>query len=123
MSIFYCKNNKLPKAKQKVLETFFSNTYVLDFFLEKTIIPVDKSEWSNLETPEHVRHFQYSHKEPVLADFSKWLETVIDTEEFRTITNKFIELNIKLKREKDDEIRSYLFAQIRQLEKTSKSIN
>ncbi len=119
--LFKCK--KISEAKHKIFQTFYSNTYLLDFFLERTVIPVDKSEWSNLETPEYVRYFQYSHKEPVLADFSKWLETIINTEEFSTMTDKFIELNIKLKREKDDEIRSYLFAQIRQLEKTSKSIN
>jgi hypothetical protein len=121
-AVILFKNNNLAESKCKVFEAFFSNTYLLDSFLGRSVVPVDKWEGSNLESPEYVQHVSSTHKEPELADFSKWLETLTSTDEFQLMKNKFTELNIKLKREKDGEIRIYLIAQIRQLETSFKSI-
>lgn len=115
-AIILFKSKKIQEAEHKVYQSFFSNTYLLDSFFDKPIIHVDKWEGSNLESPEYIQFVGYTCKDQDLTDFSKWLEGLVNTDEFTASKSKFINLNIKLKLEKDGESRRYLMDQIRQLE-------
>lgn len=119
-TIILFKNNKIKEADSKACQTFFANTYLLDSFLGKPVKPIDKWEGSNIESMSYLQHFNYHKSEPDLIDFSHWLEQRMNSGQFIAMRDKYIDLNTKLKLEKDDEIRGYLLAQIRQLEASVK---
>ena len=55
--LFKC--DKLKDAEQKAHRTFFSNTYLLDKFLEKEPLRLDKNESSGWEYESLVENFPY----------------------------------------------------------------
>ncbi len=115
-TIILFKTGKLKDAEKKAFQTFCSNTYLFDKFFGKQIIPVDKYENSNLDRPEFVEHLEYSSGQKELFDFSDWLKKFISTEKFIKLSAKFIDISKRLKIEDDNETRSYLLQQLRQLE-------
>jgi hypothetical protein len=114
-TIILFENGKIKDSKRKAIETFFSNTYIFDKFFGREIIPIEKSENSTIETPEFCDYFEYSHEQKELSDFSEWLAEYEKSEEFKTLTTKFIELNKLLLNEDDREIRKQLLDQERKL--------
>ena len=114
-TILLFKNNKFKEAECKLYQTFFSNTYLLEDYFGKPVIPVDKWESSNLESPAYSQYLSYRYDEPDLIDFAVWLNGLINTEEFKKIQEEYIALHKKLKYEKDQELRGYLLAQVRKL--------
>jgi hypothetical protein len=119
-SILFFKANKLKEAEGKLYQTFFSNTYLLDSFLGKPLVPIEKWEGSNLESPAYVQHLEFKADNPTLADFTVWVETVKNSESFKKMSEEYTVLHKKLKFEKDAELRGYLLAQIRQIENSVK---
>jgi hypothetical protein len=115
-TIILFKTGKIKEAERKVYQIFFSNTYLLDAFLGKPVIPVVKWEGSNWEVPEYTQYLVYQYSDPFLIDFTEWLSIFMNSGEFKITTEKYIALHIKLKFEKDQEMRTYLLGQIRQLE-------
>ena len=115
-AVLLFKNNKQKAAEGKLYQTFFSNTYLLDAFLGKPVDPVDKWEGSNWESPAYTQFLEYSRDEPTLADFTLCLEDWMNTDEFKKTRDQYITLHKKLKYERDQELRSYLLAQIRIIE-------
>jgi hypothetical protein len=115
-TIILFKSNKIKEAERKAVQTFFSNTYLLDLFFGKPVEPIDKWEGSNLESMAYLQHFNYRNSDLSLPDFSEWLTSWIQTARCNETRDKYITLHLKLKQEKDQEIRGYLLAQIRQLE-------
>jgi hypothetical protein len=109
------KNDKLKDAERKAYQTFCSNTYVFDFFLGKEIRPIDKSENISFETSEFAKNLPYSADQPEFSEFSKWLTTIINSENFKKLADKFIEIQKRLKVEQDRETRHYLIKQSYQL--------
>lgn len=114
-AIILFQNNKIINAERMILKSFFSNTYVIDRFFDREIIPIQKSEHSNVEWPDYCEHFEYSATTLGLPDFVNWLKEFVDSEKFKTITTKFIELNKLLLDEKDYETRSLILDQKREL--------
>jgi hypothetical protein len=112
------KSNKYKEAEQKAFKTFCSNTYLFDKFFGKPIVPIQKQEYSNIDIPEFTDSFKYSCTQTELADFSKWLEHFISSEKFKTIKQKYIDIHIRLKTERDKETRTYLILHANQLAKT-----
>lgn len=102
------KTKRIKLAENKVKETFYSNTYLLDNFLGKELLQIDKSEDSNWEYEQLIEHFQYSKNQEELKDFADWLELFMKNEKFLEFANEFIELKEKLKDEPVGEIRSDL---------------
>ncbi len=115
------KSNKLKEAERKLYQTFFSNTYLVDTFLGKPLIPVEKWEGSNLESPAYTQFLDYNRDEPLFADFAVWLDRLMNTAEFKKISDEYISLHKRLKYERDQELRGYLLAQIRILENRQSS--
>lgn len=101
-------NHKHHDAEKKILECYFSNTYILDKFFDKPSVPIDKAEYSNIDIPEFTQYFTYSYKLSELRSFSEWLSDFIQTEKFISISKRFIDSRIKLKNENDLETRRYL---------------
>jgi hypothetical protein len=58
-TIILFKNGLIKEAEKKAFETFCSNTYLLDKFFSKPIIPIDKWEGSNLEAPSFTEFFRH----------------------------------------------------------------
>ncbi|GAB5527046.1 MAG: hypothetical protein Roseis2KO_49180 [Roseivirga sp.] len=110
-TIILFKTSKLKDAEHKAVQTWFANTYLFDAYFGRAVTPIDKSEFSNLETPEFVNHFDYSATQGSLADFTVWLAALEESEHFRITTSKFIGLQKRLSKETDVETRSYLIKQ------------
>jgi hypothetical protein len=93
------KTKKLEQAENKAIETFFSNTYLLDKFLGKEFLELDISEHSNWEKSNLAKYFHYSKDQKELADFAEWLGHFVTGEKFYKIANEFIDIERKLKTE------------------------
>ena len=93
------KNNKLNEAEKKLHHTFFSNTYLLDKFLEKEFLEFDKSESSNWEFKSMTEHFHYNKENEEFKEFAYWVSSKLQTREFLDKANRFIEIKQLLKSE------------------------
>jgi len=107
-AIILFKNGKIKDAERKVVETYFRNTYIFDKFFGRPIIPIEKSEYSNIDIPEYTEYFKYSFKQQELADFAIWLQEFEQSEKFKSVADRFIKAMIRLKTEKDPEMRHHL---------------
>ena len=114
-TIILFKNGKTKEAEKKAFQTFCSNTYIIDKYFGKPIIPVIKWEGSNLEAPSYVEYLVYTSEDSELIEFSDWLDKFISTEVFVKLSNKYVEINIRLKTEHARETRHYLVKQAIQL--------
>jgi len=101
-------NDKIKDAERKTMECFFRNTYVFDKFFGRLIKPIDKAEYSNIDTPEYTQYFIYSSTQPELVEFTKWLSEFEQTEKFKSIVKRYIDSRIRLKIEHDPEMRGSL---------------
>lgn len=114
-TIILFKTGKLKMAEKKAFETFCRNTYIFDKYWGRTIVPIDKYEYSNVDTPD-IDYFQYSHKQADLADFCVWFEHFLKTEKFLRSSNRYIEIHKQLKIENNQEKRSALVDEAEALE-------
>lgn len=114
-TIILFKNGLLKEAEKKAFKTFCSNTYLFDKYFCRSIIPVIKWEGSNLEAPSYVEYLIYTSADLELKDFTEWLGKLIITDAFVKLSNKYVEINIRLKTEDDREMRHYLGMQASQL--------
>jgi hypothetical protein len=57
-AIILYKSGKIKQAGQKTFQAFWSNTYVIDKFLERPIVPIDKWEGTNFENESFLEYFQ-----------------------------------------------------------------
>ena len=107
-SVILFMNGKIKDAERKAVETYFRNTYVFDKFFGRPITSIEKSEYSNIDVPEYTEYFKYSFKQQELAAFAKWLREFEQSEKFKSVSERFIKAMIRLKTEKDPEMRHYL---------------
>ncbi len=114
-TIILFKNGKLKDAEKKAFKTFCSNTYLFDIYFSRPIQRIDKFEHSNWETIEFADYCKYLSELPDLQGFSEWLDNYLQTESFKLLSSKFIDINKRLQTEKDQETRTYLFKHLRQL--------
>lgn len=102
------KTKRIKLAKNKIKHTFYSDTYLLDKFLDKELLHFDKSEDSNWEYEQLIEHFKYSKDQEELNDFTEWLQLFMKNENFLEFANEIIELKEKIKNEPIGEIHSDL---------------
>lgn len=98
-AVILFKSGKIPEAEHKVFDVFCSNIYIIDVFFQKPLVMVDKWESSNLENPVYAQVLPYSHNQSELSDFAEWLVKFTRSERFISASQKFIEINKKLKTE------------------------
>ena len=95
--LFKC--NKLIEAEKKLHLTFFSNTYLLDKFLGKEFLDLDKNESSNWEFKSLIEHFYYDKNAPELIEFATWISIKLQTRLFLDKANRFVKIEQLLKTE------------------------
>lgn len=115
-TIILFKSGELKQAEQMAFSVFCSNTYTMDKFFGRPIVPIDKYENSNIDIAEFTNNFIYSYDQPNLVDFAAWLDKFTGSERFVEASQKFIDIYRRLKAENDREKRSNLIGQARQLE-------
>jgi hypothetical protein len=96
-TILLYKNGKTKEAEKKALETFISNTYLLDKFFEKEFSELDIEEHSNWDGVELAEQLPYSKNQPGLQDFTDWLALFVTSDRFKKIANEFIQIQQQLK--------------------------
>ncbi len=109
------KTGNIKAAEKKALQTFISNTYIIDKFLDKPILYLDKEESLSWELPGIIEIFTYSKTQTELHDFDEWLSKFVTSESFYKIANEFIEIGRQLKNERVGPKRSYLVSRRHQL--------
>ena len=107
-TIILYKNGKIKEAEKKALQTFISNTYLLDKFLEKEFLDLDKEEHSNWDGRELAEQLGYSKNQIELQDFADWLSSFVTSDKFYKIANEFINIQQRLKAERVGPVRSKL---------------
>jgi hypothetical protein len=95
-SITLYKNGRLSDAESLVLLTFFSNTYLIDWFLGKEKRVSDIKEQSNWQSVDLLEDFPYNHRDPTLSDFSDWLTLFLLSEKFAKYSHEFLKIKQKL---------------------------
>lgn len=115
-TIILFKSGDLKQAEQKGFRAFCSNTYIIDKFFGRPIVPLDKYENSNIDIPEFADYLPYLSDQSTLADFADWLDKFTKTEKFVAKSRKFVDIYRRLKTETDSKTRHYLFRQAQQLE-------
>ncbi|MDH5398197.1 MAG: hypothetical protein OEX02_08630, partial [Cyclobacteriaceae bacterium] len=105
------KTGNITLAEKKVLETFMSNFYLLDKFLEREIIDRGISEQSSWKFSS-LADLPYSKYKQELSDFSVWLEQFVETEKFDKLRREVIEIERKLENEPVGPKRSALVARL-----------
>jgi hypothetical protein len=88
--LFKC--DKLKEAENKAHQTFFSNTYLFDKFLNKESLRLTKNELSNWEHESLVDNFAYSCNAPDFIEFGVWTEQVLSSRTFLDKANEFMEI-------------------------------
>ena len=106
------KNGKIKDAEKKALQTFFSNTFLIDKFLEKELLNLNIDEHSNWESPALVENLVYKHSDAELQDFTLWLSEFITCEKFYQYAKEFIDIERKLKTEPVGITRSQLVSRL-----------
>jgi hypothetical protein len=101
--LFY--SGKLKEAQKKLFETYMSNTYLIDKFLENDVIQIEKQERSNISGIAYLNYFNYSCTNLELSDFTSWVKEVVNTELFKTSAEEFIQLQQQLLTEREYEKR------------------
>ena len=95
-SITLYKNGRLLDAESMVLLTFFSNNYLIDWYLGKEKRASDIKEQSNWQSVDLLKDFPYSHRDPMLSDFSDWLTLFLSTEKYKEYSQGFLRIQQKL---------------------------
>jgi len=90
------KNGRLSDAESLVLLTFFSNTYLIDWFLGKEKRASDIKEQSNWQSIDLLEDFPYNHRDTTLSDFSDWLTLFLLSEKFAKYSHEFLKIKQKL---------------------------
>ena len=109
------KTKRIEQAEKKAIETFVSNTYIFDLFLQKESIQFEKSESSNWQLEQLTEYFKYSKNQEYLIDFERWLENFTTSEKFNSFANRFIELRQKSVNEPSENIRIELIKKEKEL--------
>ncbi len=108
--LFKC--NKFQEAEMKAHETYFSNTYLFDKFLEKEFLQHDKEENVCWERESITNILSYNYKDTEFLEFSDWLLKVLNSRFFLDKANEFIEIEQQLKNEPVGKKRSALVNRI-----------
>jgi len=110
------KVGRLKEAEKKAFKTFCSNPVFFDLFFGKPVDNIEKQgSLTNKITLLETHSIIYSSKHDYLTDFSDWLTSFIETEKFKCLSNKYLDIENQLKTEKVTKTRYLLIQQGEQL--------
>ncbi len=115
-TIIAFKSGDIKQAEKKVFSVFCSNTYFIDKFFGRPIVPIDKYEYYGVSTAAFADNLTYAFDQPYLSDFADWLDNFTRTERFVTASQKYIDISKRLKTEHDINTRQFLVSEEQQLE-------
>ena len=92
-AMIFFKTGKYSKAEKMAVKTYFSNTYLLDKFFDRPIVPIEKWEGSNIAGSDYADTLIYKSDQPDLTDFSDWLDDFISSDLFQKTTNEYLEIS------------------------------
>jgi len=99
---------KVEDAKQKVTEAYLRDTRVLNKFLGREVAMVDETIDSYERDWSAVQVLGYSAEEKDWADFAVWLEVLLTSEPFQSLSKEYLEIQRRLQAESDPTKRSNL---------------
>lgn len=106
------QNGKFPQAAQKALETYYSDTHLIDHFLGRPSRPSEPWEEA-CEDAAYTAYWEALGRPANWGEFTQWLATWTASEQFQANATRFIDLKRQLHGEKDVEKRGYLVSQLR----------
>jgi hypothetical protein len=109
------KNDKLKEAEKKALETFISNTYLIDKFLSKPFHAFDELPNAQWQKEQVNQYLIYSAQQDNLKDFAQWLSEFVASSKFQEKANEYIAIEIQLLTDPVGARRSELVDRIRGL--------
>jgi hypothetical protein len=89
------KNGKIKDAEKKVIETFMANTYVIDAFLKRPLNRFDdlpESDWHK----KQIQFIPYSADKEPFIDFANWLKVFVESSDYISTTQAYIEIELQL---------------------------
>jgi hypothetical protein len=107
-SLTLFKLGKIEDARQKVTDTYFSDTRVLNKFFGREVTMVDETIDSYERDWSAVQVLGYSAEEKDWADFAVWLEGLLTSEPFLSLSKEYLEIQMQLQAESDPAKRSNL---------------
>jgi len=116
-SLIYFKNNKIKDAEKKALQTFFADSFVLDYFIDRI---VQKESDSNFDINALKEFFIDLEKQNDLTDFKKWLGVFEKSEIFIKYKTEYLELHEQQDNENNQDVRDSLFDKILELQRLDK---
>lgn len=102
------KTKRLQQAEKKAIETFCSNAYLLDYFLQRDPKLAVQTNVYGEGYEFLVKHFSYTKDQEELVDFAVWLSTTMDGVLFTKITSQYSEIERQLVTERVGPKRSRL---------------
>ena len=99
---------KLKDARQKVIEAYLSDTRVLNKFLGREVTMVDETINSYERDWSAPQMLGYSAEEKDWADFAVWLEVLLTSEPFLSLSKDYLAIQMQLQTESDPVKRSKL---------------
>lgn len=76
------KKGKIKEAKAKTLQTDLANSWIVPAFLQVDNSRPPAKTFSNWQTQDVAEEMGYSKNDPVLADFTSWLNDFVRSAEF-----------------------------------------
>lgn len=99
---------KAEDARQKVTDAYFRETRVLNKFFGRNVTMVDETIDSFELYWSETQLLAYSAEEKDWADFAVWLESLLTSEPFLSMSKEYLEIQNQLKAESDPAKRSKL---------------
>jgi len=100
---------KVEDARQKIIDAYFGDTRVLNKFLGREVTMVDETIDSYERSWSAVQVLGYSAEEKDWADFAIWLNGILTSEPFLSLSTEFLEIQLQLQTESDPAKRSNLW--------------
>lgn len=98
-AITLIKTRHHKEAEKKIVDSFMSNTYIINAFLGRELVEYGITENAEWNRQNVLDNFQYSAKMEELTDFTAWLTGFLESKNFQKYTNEFIEIEKMLETE------------------------
>jgi hypothetical protein len=114
-AILLFKTGKTKECQEKIADTFKSNCFLIDTFLERELIVIEMTDYLEWQMTSLTKYFTYRHGDPALLDFGVWLMEFVESQAYRSFVTKYLELEIQLRATSAGPLRSKLLEEQRSL--------
>ena len=111
------ENNKITESLEKVYETAFSNTYLLDLIAGYNPDPIDKSELSGSENLDYAKDIYTACIDLITIEFKTYLSGLVENKTFKENIARFIAMQKLIKDEPVGQMRTHLLNESNKFER------